>query len=32
LPQERYYDVLIQVQNETETYTIDTGKTFKITR
>ncbi len=32
LPQERYYTVLIRVQNGTETYTIDTGKTFKITR
>jgi len=32
LPQERYYKVLIQVQNENDIYTIDTGKIFKITR
>jgi hypothetical protein len=32
LAQERYYRVLIQVNDANETYTIDTGKTFKITR
>lgn len=32
LPQERYYRVLIQVQDGGEIYTIDTGKTFKVTR
>jgi len=32
LPQERYYRVLIRVQDEDEIYTIDTGKTFKIVR
>ena len=32
LQQERYYRILIRVQNETETYTVDTGKIFKITR
>lgn len=32
LPQERYYRVLIRVQNNTEIYTIDTGKIFKLTR
>jgi hypothetical protein len=32
LPQERYYRVLIRVNNGNETYTIDTGKTFKIVR
>lgn len=32
LPQERYYRVLIRVNNGNEIYTIDTGKTFKIVR
>ena len=32
LPKERYYRVLILVQDNGEVYTIDTGKTFKITR
>lgn len=32
LPQERYYRVLIRVENNGEIYTIDTGKTFKIVR
>lgn len=32
LPQERYYRVLIRVNNGSEIYTIDTGKTFKIVR
>jgi len=32
LPQERYYRVLIRVEDSTSTYTIDTGKIFKITR
>lgn len=32
LQQERYYRVLIRVQNGTEIYTIDGGKTFKIIR
>ena len=32
LPQERYYRVLIQVSDENNTYTIDTGKIFKIVR
>jgi hypothetical protein len=29
---ERYYRILIQVQDSQTTYTFDTGKTFKITR
>lgn len=32
LPQERYYRVLIQVNDSKSSYTIDTGKTFKIVR
>lgn len=32
LPQERYYKLLIRVENNQNVYTIDTGKTFKITR
>ena len=32
LPQERYYSVLIKITDINESYTIDTGKTFKITR
>ena len=32
LPQERYYRVLIRVEDDGKTYTIDTGKTFKIVR
>jgi hypothetical protein len=32
LPQERYYRVLIQVNGSDSSYTIDTGKTFKIVR
>lgn len=32
LPQERYYRVLIRVTDEQTTYTVDTGKTFKVTR
>ena len=32
LPQERYYNVLIRVNDGQTIYTIDTGKTFKITR
>ena len=32
LPQERYYRVLIQVNDSKTSYTIDTGKTFKIIR
>ena len=32
LPQERYYRVLIRVKDGTHIDTIDTGKTFKITR
>lgn len=32
LPSNRYYRVLIQINNGTETFTIDTGKTFKIIR
>ena len=32
LPQERYYRILIQVSDENNTYTIDTGKIFKIVR
>jgi hypothetical protein len=32
LPQERFYKVLIQVTDMTSSYTIDTGKTFKIVR
>lgn len=32
LQQERYYRVLIQVQDNNEVYTMDTGKTFKIVR
>jgi hypothetical protein len=32
LPQERYYRVLIRIENGTQITTIDTGKTFKITR
>lgn len=32
LPQERYYRVLIRVEDGTQIDTIDTGKTFKITR
>jgi hypothetical protein len=32
LPQERYYRVIIRTGDDTSTYTIDTGKTFKITR
>ena len=32
LPQERYYRVLIRVEDGGEIYTIDTGKTFKIVR
>ena len=32
LPQERYYRVLIRIEDGTQIDTIDTGKTFKITR
>jgi hypothetical protein len=32
LPQERYYRVLIRVDDGQSVYTIDTGKTFKVTR
>lgn len=32
LAQERYYRVLIRIDDSTSTYTIDTGKTFKIVR
>jgi hypothetical protein len=32
LPQERYYRVLIRVNDGTSIHTIDTGKTFKVTR
>ena len=32
LPQERYYRILVRVQDGTQIDTIDTGKTFKITR
>ena len=32
LPQERYYRVLIRVNDGTSIYTFDTGKTFKVTR
>lgn len=32
LPQERYFRVLIKVQDSNTSYTIDTGKIFKITR
>lgn len=32
LPQERYYRVLIRVMDSQSTYTIDTGKTFKVIR
>lgn len=32
LPQERYYKVLLKVVDNSETYTVDTGKTFKIVR
>jgi hypothetical protein len=32
LPQERYYRVLIRVEDGNQIDTIDTGKTFKITR
>ncbi len=32
LPQDRYYRVLIRVVDEQSTYTIDTGKIFKLTR
>jgi hypothetical protein len=32
LPQERYYRILIRVQDGSQIDTIDTGKTFKITR
>jgi hypothetical protein len=32
LPQERYYRILIQVNNSDSSYTIDTGKIFKIVR
>lgn len=32
LPQERYYRVLIRVDDGQSIYTIDTGKTFKVTR
>ena len=32
LPQERYYRVLIRVNDGTSINTIDTGKTFKVTR
>jgi hypothetical protein len=32
LQQERYYRILIQIQDDAEVYTIDLGKTFKITR
>jgi hypothetical protein len=32
LPQERYYRVLIRVNDGTSITTIDTGKTFKVTR
>ena len=32
LPQERYYRVLIKINNGTSSYTVDTGKTFKIIR
>ena len=32
LPQERYYRILIRVEDQGQIDTIDTGKTFKITR
>lgn len=32
LPQDRYYRVLIRVEDAQSTYTIDCGKTFKVTR
>jgi hypothetical protein len=32
LPQDRYYRVLIRIGDETDSYTIDTGKIFKLTR
>lgn len=32
LPQERYYKVLIRVDDGQTVYTVDTGKTFKVTR
>jgi hypothetical protein len=32
LPQERFYRVIIQVNDSKSSYTIDTGKTFKIVR
>lgn len=32
LPQDRYYRVLIRIENGINTYTVDTGKIFKITR
>jgi hypothetical protein len=32
LPQDRYYRVLIRIEDGINTYTIDTGKIFKITR
>jgi hypothetical protein len=32
LPQERFYRVLVRVENNGEIYTTDSGKVFKITR
>ena len=32
LPQERFYRVLIRIEDNETTYTIDCGKTFKIIR
>jgi len=32
LPQDRYYRVLIRISDPQSTYTIDTGKTFKVVR
>ena len=32
LPQERYYRVLVRVENDGQIYTMDCGKVFKITR